>query len=92
MGLNQPSMQVFNMNGRSESAETTCRRQPWYEAYMAALFETNQKQIAKHIRNAEQLILDRERELLAERNDLTEQRALNNALQALHALASCMKG
>jgi len=57
---------------------------------MAALFESNRKQIRERITYAEQLILVRERELLVQSNDLTEQRALNDALHALHALASCL--
>jgi hypothetical protein len=57
---------------------------------MAALFEANRKQMRERISYAEQLILVRERELLVQANDLTEQRALSNALHALHALASCL--
>ena len=67
------------------------RSQPWYDAYMAALFESDRVQIEQKIRSAEQLILFRERELLGERDDLSEHRALNNALHALHALHMCMK-
>lgn len=58
---------------------------------MAALFEVDRGQIEERIRTAEQLILSRERELLAARAELPEQRALNNALHALRALRACLK-
>lgn len=67
------------------------RAQPWYEAYLAALFEADPRQLEARIRSSEQLILSRERELVAAHADLSEQRALNNALHALHALHACMK-
>lgn len=67
------------------------RSQPWYEASMAALFESDRAQIEQKIRKATQLILFRERELLGERDDLSEHRALNNALHALQALQMCMR-
>jgi hypothetical protein len=57
---------------------------------MAALFESNRKHMRERISYAEQLILVRERELRVQTNDLTEQRALSNAMHALHALASCL--
>jgi hypothetical protein len=57
---------------------------------MAALFESNRKHMRERISYAEQLILARERELRMQSNDLTEQRALSNAMHALHALASCL--
>ena len=47
--------------------------------------------LEERIRTAEQLILLRERELLAARAELPEQRVLNNALHALHALHACLK-
>lgn len=55
---------------------------------MAALFEVDRGQMEERIRTAEQLILLRERELLAARAELPEQRVLNKALHALHA---CLK-
>lgn len=58
---------------------------------MAALFEVDRGQMEERIRTAEQLILLRERELLAARAELPEQRVLNNALHALHALHACLK-
>lgn len=76
---------------QSASQSTLYRSQPWYEAYMAALFEVDRGQMKERIRTAEQLILSRERELLAARADLPEQRVLNNALHALHALHACLK-
>ena len=90
MGLNCADLQVPAFQAKTESAEIAHRQQPWYAAYMAALFEANRKQIRERINYAEQLILARERELLPEANDFAEQRALNNALHALRALASCL--
>ena len=88
MGLNGAKSQVTYFQRTSDQAPH--RQQAWYAAYMAALFEANRKQMRQRISYAEQLILVRERELLVQANDLTEQRALSNALHALHALASCL--
>ena len=89
MGLDSP----FHSRSQPEyaSQSTLYRLQPWYEAYMAALLEVNRGQMKERIRTAEQLILSRERELLAARADLPEQRILNNALHALRALHACLK-
>lgn len=64
--------------------------QAWHGAYMAALFESNRSQMDVRIKEAERLILLRERELLADRSIATERSALNNALHALRALRSCL--
>jgi hypothetical protein len=60
------------------------RLQPWYDAYIAALFESDRGQMDERIRTAK-------RQLLAARAESAEQRALNNALHALHALRMCLK-
>jgi hypothetical protein len=65
------------------------RTQPWYTAYMDALFETDRKRVGERIKRAERLIVYRERELLGEKPGSQEQRALSNALHALRALRSC---
>jgi hypothetical protein len=57
---------------------------------MAALFEADRSQMNVRVKEAERLILLRERELLADRCILAERSALNNALHALHALRSCL--
>jgi hypothetical protein len=67
----------------------TYRAQPWYRAYMDALFETDRKHVGERIKRAERLIVYRERELLGEKPGSEEQRALSNALHALRALRSC---
>lgn len=72
-------------------AEAVYKSQPWYEAYMAALFESDREQIGANIRRAEVLIVHRERELLAGQLDPKEQRALGNALHALRALHGCLR-
>jgi hypothetical protein len=64
--------------------------QAWHIAYMAALFEADRSQMNFRIKEAERLILRREREVLADRSMVTERSALNNALHALHALRSCL--
>ena len=90
MGLNGAKLQVTSFQPTTRSDHVPHRQQAWYAAYMAALFESNRKHMRERISYAEQLILVRERELLVQANDLSEQRALNNALHALHALASCL--
>lgn len=92
MGLNaesEPSSPKAHI--RSGVIEAYYKSQPWYEAYMAALFESDRKQISESIRHAELLILNRERELFTCALDPKEQRALNNALHALRALHGCLK-
>ena len=76
---------------KTELAGSLYRSQPLYEAYMAALFEADRGRMAERIRAAEQLILSRERELLAARAELSEQHVLNNALHALRALQACLR-
>ena len=71
--------------------ETAYKNRPWYEAYMAALFESDRRQISDSIRRAELMIVHRERELFSDDFDAQEQRALNNALHALRALHGCLK-
>jgi len=67
------------------------KSQPWYEAYMAALFESDRRQIGENIRRAELMIRNRERELFTGPLEPNEQRALNNARHALRALLGCLK-
>ena len=91
MGLDATFHSESQPQPKSESQTDLYRSQPWYEAYLAALFEADRGQMEGRIRAAEQLILSRERELLAARADLREQRVLNNALHALRALHACLK-
>ncbi len=65
------------------------RSQPWYLAYMDALFETDRTRIGERIKRAEQLMIRREHEFLSSKPGSPEQRALANALHALRALRSC---
>ena len=76
----------------TEGPQNMYRAQPWYGAYMAALFEADRSRIEERIRNAEQLIVHRERELFQAFSNPDERRALNNALHALEALWGCLKG
>jgi len=66
------------------------RAQAWYFAYMDTLFESDRTRMAERIRSAEQLIVNRERELFSRRGDTSERQALANALHALRALRSCV--
>jgi hypothetical protein len=75
--------QVANPGGLSY------RSQPWYLAYMDALFESDRKHVGERIKQAEKLIVQREREMLGEKRGSPEQRALANSLHALRALRSC---
>ena len=90
MSTNYASPQGAIPRAKPNPTEVPYRREPWYAAYMAALFEADRTQLRTRINHAEQLMLARERELLSESNDFTEQRALNNALHALRALWSCL--
>jgi hypothetical protein len=67
------------------------RSQSWYNAYMAALFESDRTGMAERIRSAEQLIVNRERELFTGSGNRAERDALAHALQALQALRSCLR-
>ena len=58
---------------------------------MAALFEFDNTQIPERIKRAEQLIAARDRELFHQTTDRAEQRSLNAAMHALHALKRCLK-
>lgn len=83
---NDPSRPGSDVSSRMMG--TVYKSQPWYRAYMAALFESDRDQIGASIRRAELMIVSRERELFAGSLDPKEQRALNNALRALHG---CLK-
>lgn len=91
MGLNVMGVQSDVRPEHTCASGPLHRLQPWYEAYMAALFESDRTRIADRIRQAESLILSRARELRNGQPDIAEQRALDNALHALRALTICMK-
>lgn len=67
------------------------RDQPWYGAYMAALFESEPNKIQERIRRAEQLAVARERQLFLSPATSVERQALNAAIHALRALRGCCK-
>lgn len=92
MGLNAGSEPLRpGTHIRTGVMEADYKSQPWYEAYMGALFESDRGQIGESIRRAELLILNRERELFACAFDPKEHHALNNAVHALRALHGCLK-
>ena len=75
---------------QTKSALTSPHRsQPWYLAYMDALFETDRTRMGERIKRAEQLMVRREHEFLSSKPGSPEQRALASALHALRALRSC---
>lgn len=63
--------------------------QPWYQAYMSALFEPDHSQIREKIKSAERLIISREREVFSQPSSVLERNALYRALHALRALEFC---
>jgi hypothetical protein len=81
----------LNSESRSIRPEALYRSEPWYRAYMSALFESNPSLMMTRIVLAERLITYREQELFNSRMAFPELRALNNALLALRALAVCRK-
>lgn len=72
--------------------EAPYRSEPWYRAYMSALFESNPALIEMRIALAERLIAARELELFNSRMLSPELRPLSHASLALRALAVCRKG
>jgi hypothetical protein len=90
MGLNNAGARVPTFQRNAGQPEIPYRQQPWYAAYMAALFEADHAQMSERIRRAEQLILARERELLMRQSEIAEEQALRSAMHALQALASCL--
>ena len=63
----------------------------WRELYQAALFETDRHRLGERITIAERALVTRGRELFfAEDMDRAEQRAVEQALNALHALENCL--
>jgi hypothetical protein len=66
--------------------ELVHRREPWYQAYMEALFEHDPDRMPGGIRAAEELISRRQREIFVGPSTSLERRALKEALHALAAL------
>jgi hypothetical protein len=63
----------------------------WRELYQAALFETDRRRLGERISVAERALVMRGRELFfAEDMDPSEQRAVEQALNSLHALENCL--
>ena len=67
------------------------RTQPWYAAYMEALFEYDRARIDGRIYESEAAIRNRERELVAGDVEGAERHALLEARHALAALHSCVR-
>jgi hypothetical protein len=67
------------------------RGQPWYEAYMSALFEADAKQVVEKIARAQRLMISREREVFRQEAASSERSALSKAFHALRALQFCHK-
>jgi len=75
---------------RLSTCDLRYRSQPWYEAYMTALFESNDHQAVEKLKLAEKLMIDREREIYNQAAALAERSALDKALEALRALRLCL--
>ena len=67
------------------------RNHTWYVAYMAALFEADNQRIAERIREAQTLMIAREREILGQSMSCPERAALSKAFHAMDALQFCVK-
>ena len=62
----------------------------WRRLYVAALFEADERRIAERIAEAKNALLIRARELfLTPEDHAREQSAIEETLQALHALEQC---
>ena len=75
----------------AEPAEKRYRSEAWFQAYMAALFEVDRKQLAEKIELAKRLIHRREIQVFSQRLSPDERNALNRAFHALQALQICHK-
>lgn len=86
MGLSQQSA-----HSAAHAAVLEHRTQPWYAAYMEALFEYDRARIDGRIHEAEALIRRRHRELIPGETERAERSALLDAMHALAALDSCVR-
>ena len=77
------------ISGRASKVDH--RGQPWYGAYMAALFEPDGNRVSERIRDAEKLMVARERAILGKNTVEAERSALDRAFHALRALRLCLK-
>ena len=72
-----------------DTPEKRYRAEPWYQAYMAALFEIDRRYAAEKIELAKRLIHGREIQVFNQQSSLGERDALNRAFHALQALETC---
>ena len=66
-------------------------KEDWRSAYQAAIFETDRSLLARKIRAAEILILQREQYLFCGDMVVEERQSLNQALHSLRALHMCLE-
>jgi hypothetical protein len=71
--------------------EVAYRMEPWYQAYMTALFESDRSKIGEKVRAAQRLMVSRQRQILNQSAVMSEKRALDKAFHALRALQLCLK-
>jgi hypothetical protein len=81
----------FEPEPNKGSAMPWHRTQPWYKAYMEALFEYDPARAAGQFRYAEELIGKRQRELLAGPSTAAERRAMKEAVRALQSVQMCLQ-
>ncbi len=74
----------------SSDGRQHCASPAWRDLYIAALFETNNERMAERIVEAKQGLVLRARELFKTAGDhMEEEMAIDDTVQALHALERC---
>jgi len=76
----------FRLAIEGTTGDHTHRSQPWFEAYLAVLFESDGEQLVEKIKLARKLVMTREREELGQQETAVERTDLNKASYALQAL------
>jgi hypothetical protein len=82
---------VDNSAPAKELQSTKSTAFEWRNKYLDAVWETDRLHLPRRIREAEQLILSRERELFTDLHARAEKTALTSALYALRALRQCLR-
>jgi hypothetical protein len=72
MGLNGIPLSTAAKASNRQVRFTSHRTQPWYMAYMAALFEIDRVQVSERISHAERLIIQREHDLFMSESERNE--------------------
>lgn len=62
----------------------------WRDLYLEALFENDRSRMCSRIMEAQRVLLRRQHELFADSSGRVEREAVENALNALFALRTCL--